>query len=85
MTLFLLPNQRDHARMGVVASRKLGGAVRRNRAKRLVRELFRQNKVTQGLDIVVVARRELLEASYDSLEADYRAALRRCTRMNPQP
>ncbi len=67
-------------RLGIVASRKLGDAVRRNRAKRLIRELFRRMPPSPdrpGIDLVVIPRRELFDAAYSSLEADFRAALRR--------
>ena len=40
-TLLLAPNAGPMPRLGIVASKKLGDAVRRNRAKRLIRELFR--------------------------------------------
>ena len=69
------------ARLGIVASRKFGDAVRRNRAKRLIREVFRRNipvSGRQGVDIVVIPRRELLDASFDSLEADFLATFQRC-------
>jgi RNase P protein component len=49
----------------------------RNRAKRLVRELFRHHKPAGGFDIVVVPRREMLDASYVILEAEFRALLDR--------
>lgn len=43
-TLFLLPNGLGIRRLGIAASAKTGGAVKRNRVKRLLREFFRQNK-----------------------------------------
>lgn len=80
MIVFVLATDRPVTRLGVAASRKLGGAVRRNRAKRLVREVFRRNKTLPGFDVVVVPRPELLDADFSSLEADYRNALRRRSR-----
>jgi ribonuclease P protein component len=77
LTVIVRPNNLPVARLGVAASKKLGGAVYRNRAKRLLREVFRRNKPAPGYDIVVIPRRELLDAELSSLEADYRAALRR--------
>ncbi len=80
MTLFVLPNRLPVTRLGGAATRKLGDAVHRNRAKRLVREVFRRNKTLPGFDVVVVPRRELLDAEFSALEADYRTALRRRVR-----
>ena len=77
MTVFFVPNQGVRARFGVAATRKLGSAVIRNRAKRRARELFRRHKVADGLDIVIVPRREMLDAPFTSLEADYAAVLAR--------
>lgn len=76
-TLFVLPNHQDTGRLGIAATKKLGGAVQRNRAKRLIREVFRRNKIASGFDVVVVPRRELLEASLIAVEADYRTTLER--------
>src|SRR5688572_4721593 len=64
MTLFVVPNGGGPARLGVAATRKLGSAVERNRAKRLAREMFRRNKVAAALDIIVVPRREMLDAPF---------------------
>lgn len=80
MTLVILPNSLRVVRLGIVATRRLGGAVSRNRAKRRVRELFRKNKAPGGFDVVVIPRNEFLEASFDSLETEYRALLRRYQR-----
>jgi ribonuclease P protein component len=77
MALFVVPNDGTSSRLGVAATRKLGAAVERNRAKRLARELFRRHKVPAGLDIIVVPRREMLDAPFTSLEADYLALLER--------
>ncbi|MCA1563628.1 MAG: ribonuclease P protein component, partial [Acidobacteria bacterium] len=64
-------------RLGIVASRKLGGAVRRNLAKRLIREIFRRNKPAPGVDVIVMPRRELCDTALASLEEDYGVILRR--------
>ena len=84
MTVIVVPNACAHFRLGVAASRKLGAAVSRNRAKRLARELFRCHKIgpafeaQPGLDIVIVPRREMLDAPFTALEADYTYALEQC-------
>ena len=77
LTLFVLPNNLVVSRLGVIATRRLGGAVRRNRSKRLVREIFRLNKTGPGLDIVVLPRPGFFDASFVTLEADYRRTLER--------
>ena len=65
MTAFVLPNHLSENRLGVTASRKaLGNAVERNRAKRLLKETFRQRKellreLLQKYDWVINAKRKL--------------------------
>ena len=80
LTLLGLRNSLGITRLGVVASRRLGKAFRRNRSKRLVRELFRLNKRRPGFDLVVLPRPELCDAAFDALQADYRNVLRRFER-----
>jgi len=55
----------------------MGAAVERNRAKRLVRELFRHNKPVIAVDVVVVPRREILAAPYERIESEFRSLLSR--------
>jgi ribonuclease P protein component len=85
MTLFVRSNGGTAPRFGVAATRKLGSAVERNRAKRRAREVFRRHKMAAGLDIVIVPRREMLDAPFASLEADYHLALDRKDRERPRP
>jgi ribonuclease P protein component len=80
MTMFVRQNPGAHARLGIAATRKIGGAVIRNRAKRLTRELFRHHKPSTALDIVVVPRREFLDAPYVSLEREFIALLERAAK-----
>jgi len=76
-TVFILANGLGIGRLGIAATKKLGGSVQRNRAKRLIREVFRRNNIAKGFDIVIIPKRELLDASFTTLEADYRALLDR--------
>ena len=79
-TLLLAPHPGPMPRLGIVASKKLGDAVRRNRAKRLIRELFRHTDplpVAIGFDVIVIPRRELFDASFTELDRDFRTAWQR--------
>lgn len=86
MTVLMAATPGAVCRLGIVASKKLGGAVVRNRAKRLIREVFRNNppNVVPAVDILVIPRRELLTASYPDIEADFKGACRRvASRVTP--
>jgi ribonuclease P protein component len=77
MTMFTRERETGPARLGIAATRKMGAAVERNRAKRLVRELFRHNKPVTAVDVVVVPRREILAAPYDRIELEFRSLMAR--------
>ena len=77
MIVFTLPRAGQPTRLGIAATKKMGISVERNRAKRLVRELFRHHPAPAGFDIVVVPRRPLVGAPFASLEAEYVATLGR--------
>lgn len=54
--MFILPNELPYNRLAVTFSRKFGDAVRRNRARRLSREVYRLNKsrLRPGFDLVLL-------------------------------
>ena len=84
LTLIGKPNMLTGDRLGIIASRRLGGSVVRSRAKRLVREVFRHQepdlsgaRTGRPFDVVVIPRRELLDAPFAALEADFKIALQK--------
>ncbi len=58
--------------MGIVTGRRLGGAVTRNRARRLLREVYRLNKqkLKPNLQMVIVARAAIRGKRFQEVEAD---------------
>ncbi|MBI3466094.1 MAG: ribonuclease P protein component [Planctomycetes bacterium] len=58
IVVYARENGLEHTRLGLSVSRKVGGAVVRNRWKRLIREAFRLSraKLPTGLDLVVIPR-----------------------------
>lgn len=65
------------SRLGLVTSRKLGSAVVRNRARRLLREVFRrhQHDFSRPVAIVLVARASIVGRPLPEVERDFLAAL----------
>jgi len=81
LTILVAPAQTNRSRLGIIASKKVGDAVRRNRAKRLIRELFRRNQNSSPdirVDMVVIPRVEVFTAAFTVLEEDYRSVVARC-------
>jgi ribonuclease P protein component len=67
--------------VGLTASRRVGGAVRRNRAKRRLREAIRLVLPTLALpacDIVVIAKAATVEAPFDFLVRDLTYSIKKC-------
>ena len=62
----------DNHRLGLVVSRKVGGAVVRNRVKRIFRETYRRmESPASGLDVVVIARASAAQARHENLVSQF--------------
>ena len=66
-------------RLGVVASRKVGGAVVRSRARRLLRESFRlhQHELAEPVDLILVARNSIADRGLGEVEKDFLTTMER--------
>lgn len=73
VVLYVLPQPKkiaDQRRIGFVTGKKIGGAVVRNRAKRLMKESYRllQNRLVDGVDMILVGRSSLAHSNFQAVE-----------------
>ena len=66
----VLRNDFDYSRLGLVVGKQVGGAVERNRAKRLIREAVNIRALVPGWDVVVIARPGIRGAKYRDVEQE---------------
>ena len=73
------------SRLGVITAGRIGGAVVRNRARRLLRESFRvhQHDLAAPVDLVLVARPSIVGKRYVDVEKDFLTTLRRARLLKP--
>ena len=73
LAIYVRRNGRDHNRLGLTVSTKVGKAVVRNRTRRRLREVYRTNedKLYPGYDVVIVARVRAAHSKYQVLEKEF--------------
>lgn len=73
LTIYIAPNICGFSRLGVSISKSSGNAVKRNRLKRLVREVFRlnQHKIPTGFDYLVLIKRKIENPSFKQIKESF--------------
>ena len=87
LIVYVCENDVLHPRLGVSVSKKIGGAVVRNRFKRLFREAFRltQHELPRGVDIIMIPRPKT-EPTTDQLKASLVKLVKQAAqRLTPTP
>ncbi len=79
LILSVTPNGLPHNRYGFVTSKQLGSAVRRNRVRRLLREVMRHAHphLVQGYDVAVIARGPIAGQPFQIVEEAVVTSLQR--------
>jgi ribonuclease P protein component len=77
LIILAAPTPHPHARIGITVSRKIGVAVKRNRVKRILREVYRRNKqlFPSGFDFILIAKKNEKDLSYHDLFQEIAKAL----------
>ncbi|MGA2254263.1 MAG: ribonuclease P protein component [Thermoguttaceae bacterium] len=83
LLVFVYPNGLAHPRLGLSVSRKVGGAVVRNRWKRCIREAFRlsREQLPSGVDLIVIPRSDAVPETVGIQESLVRLARRAAKRI----
>ena len=76
---WLVLRNRSGSRLGVITSSRIGGAVVRNRARRLLRESFRlhQHEFEMPVDLVLIARPSIAGRTFAEVEKDFLTTVRK--------
>ncbi|MFW6139930.1 MAG: ribonuclease P protein component [Acidobacteriota bacterium] len=70
-------NELPYSRVAAVAGKRIGNAVRRNKAKRWIKALFRKKKdlLKDSKDLIIIAKENIAKASWKNLQKDLTKAI----------
>ncbi len=79
MVLFFRPNHLPYNRTGFLASKKVGNSVKRNRARRLMKEAYRTfyGELPQGYDFIIIARNTISGRKCADVEKSLKSAFKK--------
>ena len=79
VVLYALPSDQNDTRIGISARKRVGNAVKRNRAKRLIREAVRLRypEIRPGWNLLFIARKPIAEVGFEQADAAIEQLLRR--------
>jgi len=85
--LLFRENRRSYSRFAAVVSKRFGPAVRRNKAKRIARNIFHefQGKICPPCDILLFPKKTMLVHRYQLLSGDFERAIERARRGKKSP
>ncbi|XVG95904.1 ribonuclease P protein component [Eubacteriales bacterium KG127] len=84
IVLFYKKNHLPYSRKAFLASKKVGNSVKRNRARRLMKESVRllDFEIPQGYDFIFIARNTINDKSYNDVSRSVRSAIKRSGVLN---
>jgi ribonuclease P protein component len=83
LTIIVAPNSLPYSRLGISVKKGFGNAVKRNRTKRVIRELFRRNRglFPPGHDVVIAPQKSFLHQDWSHHQRNFVDALTRFRRI----
>lgn len=71
LVMYVMKNKLNRSRVGFTVTKKIGNSVVRNRVKRRMKEIFRENvsNIKEEYDIIIIPKRNVVDIDYDQLKS----------------